>query len=135
MGGVDLNDQCTNNYRIGIRGKKWWWCLFTHMVNIAMTNSWKLHQLVASAEEKVSLLEFTRYVTRYYLHLNNKKRKSNRPCPVPNAPRQDNTGHFPEKIEKQLRCTVCHFRIRWRCKKCLVTLCVERNCFELYHTK
>ncbi|XP_030753599.1 piggyBac transposable element-derived protein 2-like [Sitophilus oryzae] len=134
MGGVDLNDQATNTYRISIRGKKWWWCLFTHMVNVTMTNSWKLHQICASPEEKISLLDFTRYVARYYLRLNNKTRKTNRPCQVPGAVRYDNVGHFPEKIEKQLRCSVCHLRIRWRCKKCIVTLCVERECFEKYHT-
>ena len=35
MGGVDLLDQATNNcYRISNRGKKWWWMLFIHMLNI-----------------------------------------------------------------------------------------------------
>ncbi|KAK9738798.1 Transposase IS4 [Popillia japonica] len=52
MGGVDLNDQATNNYRISIRSKKWWWCLFPHMVNLCMTNSWKIHQACATAEKK-----------------------------------------------------------------------------------
>lgn len=27
-------DQAVNNYRISIQGKKWWWPLFTHMVNV-----------------------------------------------------------------------------------------------------
>jgi hypothetical protein len=134
MGGVDLNDQSTNNYRISIRGKKWWWCLFTHMINVTMTNAWKLHQLCAPASEKTHLLDFTRYVTRYYLRLNKKTRKTNVPSQVPGGIRHDNIGHFGQKIEKQLRCTLCHSRVRWRCKKCLVTLCVERDCFEKYHT-
>ena len=33
MGGVDSLDQAINAYRIGIRSKKWWWVLFTHMLN------------------------------------------------------------------------------------------------------
>ena len=39
MGGVDLLDQATNNYRITIRGKKWWWVLFIHMLNVTMVNA------------------------------------------------------------------------------------------------
>ncbi|CAH1991603.1 unnamed protein product [Acanthoscelides obtectus] len=29
MGGVDLSEQSVNTYRVGIRGKKRWWVLFT----------------------------------------------------------------------------------------------------------
>ena len=29
IGGTDQMDQNINAYRIGIKGKKWWWCLFT----------------------------------------------------------------------------------------------------------
>lgn len=85
MGGVDLNDQSSNNYRISIRGKKWWWCLFTHMINVSMTNAWKLHQLCAQSEEKINLLNFTRYVPRHYLRLNKKPPKSNQPCQIPRS--------------------------------------------------
>ena len=28
MGGIDLADNMVANYRIGIRGKKWWWPIF-----------------------------------------------------------------------------------------------------------
>ena len=39
MGGVDLMYQATNNYRISIHGKKWWWVLFIHMLNVTMVNA------------------------------------------------------------------------------------------------
>lgn len=29
MGGTDLMDENVNRYRIELRGKKWWYCLFT----------------------------------------------------------------------------------------------------------
>ncbi|XP_046401626.1 piggyBac transposable element-derived protein 3-like [Ischnura elegans] len=29
MGGTDRMDENVSYYRIGIRGKKWWWCIFT----------------------------------------------------------------------------------------------------------
>ncbi|KAK9747476.1 Transposase IS4 [Popillia japonica] len=58
MGEVDLSDQSVNTYRIGIRGKKWWWVLFTYMLDLAMTNAWKVYLLVSN--NKISQLEFTR---------------------------------------------------------------------------
>lgn len=42
MGGVDLFDNATNNYRIRIRGKKWYWPLFTNALDAAMVNAWKI---------------------------------------------------------------------------------------------
>ena len=45
MGGVDALDQVINVYRIGIRSKKWWWVLFTHMLNNCMVNAWRLYLL------------------------------------------------------------------------------------------
>lgn len=132
MGGVDLSDQSVNTYRISIRGKKWWWPLFTYMLDLAMTNAWKLY-LLASEGEKISQLDFTRSIVRHYL-LRARSSVHRRSSSVPVTVRHDNMGHFPEKLEKQLRCVVCHSRIRWCCKKCKNTLCIERNCFEIFHT-
>lgn len=130
MGGVDLNDQSVNTYRIGIRGKKWWWVLFTHMINLGLTNGWKLSQI--ASEIKMTQLEFTRYVARSYL-LSGRNTASRKPS-VPLSVICDSSGHYPKKLEKQLRCAICHSRIRWCCKKCNTTLCIERECFEVYHT-
>lgn len=43
--------------------------------------------------------------------------------------------HLPKKLLKQLRCVVCHQRVRWQCATCNKTLCIERNCFEIHHKK
>ncbi|GLV46153.1 hypothetical protein CBL_02869 [Carabus blaptoides fortunei] len=56
MGGVDLHDQAVNNYRISIFGKKWWWPLFTHMLNTTMVNAWHLHK-IANKNESLDLLQ------------------------------------------------------------------------------
>lgn len=40
MGGTDLMHQNINTYRIGIRGKKWWWSNFTYMIDAAVCNAW-----------------------------------------------------------------------------------------------
>lgn len=47
MGGVDLRDQSVNTYRIGTRGKKWWWVSFVRshrhkcLENVFDHNTWK----------------------------------------------------------------------------------------------
>lgn len=132
MGGVDLADQAINNYRIGIRGKKWWWVLFTQMVNLAVVNAWKLHS--QASDTPLDLLSFTRNVTRYYLRLGVKTSTFRRgPPTVPGDVVRDGPGHFPIKLEKQLRCRVCHGRSKWSCEKCASTLCLERECFKQFH--
>lgn len=131
MGGVDLTDQSVNTYRIAIRGKKWWWVLFTYMLDLAMTNAWKLY---LTSGQKMTQLEFTRCIVRHYLLKANSNSRRRKPT-IPESVRLDSVGHFPQKLEKPLRCVVCHSRIRWACKKCKNTLCIERNCFELYHTQ
>ena len=68
MGGVDSLDQAINVYRIGIRRKKWWWVLFTHMLNTCMVNAWRLY-LLANEEDPMDLLNFMRHVTRHYMRL------------------------------------------------------------------
>ena len=133
MGGVDSNDQSVNNYRIAIRGKKWYWALITHMLNVALVNAWRLHQLVS--DNKMDLLLFIRNITRYYLRLSPKGTgKLRNSASVSHDIVQDARGHYPLKIPNQLRCRICHSRVRWQCKKCVVTLCVEKQCFENFHT-
>lgn len=56
MGGVDLFD----NYRITNRGKKWYWPLFTNVLDAAMVNAWKLHvqMMKLKKESPMSQLDF-----------------------------------------------------------------------------
>ena len=137
MGGVDLLDESTNNYRITIRGKKWWWVLFTHMLNVTMVNAWNIHRTATA--EPMDLLSFVRNVTRFYLSLSRKGNRQSygrtpKPGSVPESVVSDPEGHFPMKLVKKQCCAVCHARVRWSCKKCLKTLCMERHCFERIRT-
>jgi hypothetical protein len=48
--------------------------------------------------------------------------------------------HWPVPCAKQVRCRVCsarceNRRVLVKCRKCDVGLCVDRSCFEYYHTK
>ena len=42
MGGVDQMDQNINTYRISMRGKKLWWCIFTWLLDASLHNAWQL---------------------------------------------------------------------------------------------
>nr|CAH7746456.1 unnamed protein product [Callosobruchus chinensis] len=133
MGGVDLHDQSVNNYRISVRGKRWWWVLFTNAINMAVVNAWRLYQLCS--EEPMGLLQFQRDIVLHYLVGKDKSQFRNRPPGyVPATVRKVNNGHYPEKMQVQLRCTECHMKARWRCEKCKTTLCIERECFKKYHS-
>nr|CAI5847082.1 unnamed protein product [Callosobruchus analis] len=44
-------------------GKKWWWCLFKHMMVTALLNAWRIHTL--DTEQKIDQLSFIRTVARH----------------------------------------------------------------------
>nr|CAI5836338.1 unnamed protein product [Callosobruchus analis] len=55
----------------------------------------------------MDLLLFTRNVTRYYLRFSTKANvKSRNSSTVPRSIVQDSNGHFPQKLSKQLRCSM-----------------------------
>ena len=59
-------DHNYNAYRIGIRGEKLWWSIFTWGVDVSMQNSWILYRCV---NKDISLLDFRRSVVQYYLKM------------------------------------------------------------------
>lgn len=135
MGGVDQMDQSISLYRVAIKGKKWWWVLFTYLIDMAMSNAWRLHVLLSKEDENMTYMDqltFRRTVARAYL----------RPTKATSRPTSSsvlgldrkNYGHNPERVENPLRCVICHNRVRWRCELCQKTLCVERPCFGQFHT-
>ncbi|KAJ8964482.1 hypothetical protein NQ314_004769 [Rhamnusium bicolor] len=140
MGDVDLLDQGVNNYRISIHGKKWWWVLFTHMINILVVYAWRHYTITYQNDKNMEPLMFQRNIVRHYLRSYGKaiqRSTTNRQSgSVPRSILQDPAGHFPQKIENQLRCRQCHMRARWRCEKCRVTLCTEKmDCFRMFHSE
>ncbi|XP_033220935.1 piggyBac transposable element-derived protein 3-like [Belonocnema kinseyi] len=56
MGCVDLHDNGICNYRINVKGKKWWWPLFVYLIDSVIVNSWKRYNL--ANKSKMSQLEF-----------------------------------------------------------------------------
>jgi hypothetical protein len=103
------------------------------MLNVTMVNGWKLYLHASST--KCDLLEFMRNISRHYL-TSFQKSSYRRRRPIGTVPEsiahhQDKGGHFPQKLEKQLRCRKRGQWARWHCIKYKVTLCLERNYFVL----
>jgi len=68
MGCVDRMDKNTSKYRIGIRGKKWYWQMLVFPINVSVNNAWLLYRLTIVGKEKpLDLLSFTRQITLTYL--------------------------------------------------------------------
>lgn len=130
MGGVDLHDQFINTYSIQIKGKKWWWNLFTTLISSTSSNAWKLHKLANNYQG--DLLEFTRSIVLHYLRFHTLKQ--GHPKLTVQRSIVESTGyHFPKKLANQLRCRQCYSRSKWCCEMCNVTLCIGRECFKLFH--
>lgn len=133
MGGVDKLDWNVNKYRIKIRGKKWYFPIFTNMMDLTLVNA---HALYCIANGNIPLLEFRRSVARAYLQtasLSNPK-SAGRPHlrklaknRVHEFVRKDPIGHFLERTDegKQRKCAICKTNVRKQCAKCNVGLHVE----------
>lgn len=64
MGGTDQMDANVGAYRIAIRGKKWWWPIFTWLCDVAISNGWAL---IRSTGSNITQLEFRRQIAQSYL--------------------------------------------------------------------
>ncbi|KAF0302417.1 Chimeric ERCC6-PGBD3 protein [Amphibalanus amphitrite] len=60
MGGTDIMDQSINAYRTNIRIKKWWWAIFSWMLDAAVQNTWLVHR---TKDEHASLLDVRRQIS------------------------------------------------------------------------
>ena len=141
MGGVDLHDWLLEKHTIAVRGKKWYWCLFTRMIDMTVINA---HLAFKRCNENNSLpvKEFRRHIARAYLKKGLEIRSARgRPTNLSSSHtsniadiRYDQKLHIIQKRDKQRRCQFenCKGKPRTYCGKCNVTLCID--CFPKYHT-
>lgn len=66
MGGTDQMDANIKVYRTGIRGKKWWWPIFTWLVDSCVQNAWITYR---KHNPNVTQLMFRREVAQVYLKI------------------------------------------------------------------
>lgn len=139
MGGVDHLDLLIQKYRIGVRGKKWYFNLFTNMVDTAVVNAWIISKIVSGTQ--TPLLDFKRSIARCYLQINSPS-KPKHPGRVKKLTgrvlqdvRFDGTGHRLDRTEggKQRKCAQCKKKVSKECVKCNVGLHMG-ECERLWHT-
>jgi len=143
MGGVDLHDNGIANYRIKIRGKKWWWPLFINMIDSTVVNSWKIYNI--ANETKISQIEFRSMLATSLMKYEAAQPSNKEPIFVnhgrlsrislPIDVRFDNIGHFINKHETSARkkCRVCNNNTIYLCMKCKVH--IHPECFYVFHVK
>ena len=51
MGGVDQLDHNISKLRIGMRIKKWWWPMFSWLLNVSMQNAWLVYRRIAEEQD------------------------------------------------------------------------------------
>lgn len=143
MGGTDRMDQNVANYRISMRGKKWYWPIFTWLIDVSVQNAWQLRRSSGNMQPQ---LDFRRelvmiYITRY----GERSKGPGRPITskrsisdsrVSDDIRYDGMDHLIASIpdKKRRRCAGegCSSVGRTLCKKCNVGLCVD--CFSIFHS-
>lgn len=136
MGGTDLMDECISSYRVGIRSKKWYWNIFTWILDAAINNAWLLYR---KRNSKTTNLQFRRELVQVYLVRYGVAPKM--PGPAKSATsrtllpsvRSDGMHHYVAPCNRR-RCAGmnCKSFGRTMCIKCDVGLCVP--CFAKYHT-
>lgn len=74
MGGVDQHDWLLEKHTIQIRAKKWYWPIFTRVIDMAVVNTYILFNLTNC--EKKSIKDIRRYIAVAYLKRGTNSKKS-----------------------------------------------------------
>ena len=138
MGDVDRMDQKIDNYRMGVRSKKWWWPVFAFAVDANFHNAWQLYRK-GDNSSPLHYLAFTRRIVQFYLQKYGippaiyGRPAATKPVEKKVLPgiRFDSANHFLLPAEKQSRCVLCKKNSRKMCKKCRVNL--HELCFEEFY--
>ena len=138
-GGVDRLYQNVEDYRSGIRSKKWWWPLMLYCLDVTVQQAWHLYRVLPeSLVFPKDLLCVRREIAKVWLmklqKLTTTKRGGKYPAidkRVSPKIRFDRQDHWIEPIEKQARCASCGIKTRQRCIKCGVDL--HDRCFIVFY--
>lgn len=132
MGGVDLMDNNISNYRIAIRGKRWYIPIIFWLFDVAMNNSWFLARSLGLTLDS---LGFRRAVVQALLQKYGimpklpgpKKMSQKASTPL----RLHHGGHLIVTGQPRRRCVMCKSKTVKACKRCNVPL--HDSCFESFH--
>ena len=115
MGGIDVCDKLLLSYRPRLRSRKWWWNLFSHIVNLSVVAAFKFYNHINS--DCVSHIVFRREIARALIKVEcPRKRLDGRTTPPSKAVRFDGINHNLESVSQE-RCTLCKKNTRLCCVK------------------
>ena len=154
MGGIDLMDQQLEGLDVLRKSYKWYKKLFLRLVLQCALSSHKLYRLQGG---KSVFLHFLLKIITQLLANSPRLERPLKGKDVDNIARLTGRNHWPAKRNapghwqsnfKTKRCRVCfakgrrtekggHIKTSWICKGCPEEpgLCIEQECFEIYHTK
>jgi hypothetical protein len=145
MGHFDNTDRMGNSYVASRQTWKWTKNLFFHLLYLSIVNSYIL--LSSCGGKKISHRDFRPTLIREMLARSGYEPQPSMPVGRP-AQTSTNIGrldtchnkHWPARNPTQRRCPTCYASgmtrsVKFKCVKCDVALCVDRNCFADYHTK
>ena len=132
MGGVDVCDRMLAFYRPRLRSKKWWWNIFSNILNLAVVAAFRFHQHT-NRSQAISHLQFRREIARAMIKTEQVRKRHGGPSAQPaKAVRYDGVNHFLVSC-CQGRCILCMKNTRLKCIKCDKRL--HKACSEPYHKK
>ena len=133
MGGVDKHEWWISKYSVSIRSKKWYWPLFTRLIDMSPVNAYIIYTMVQNGRSSLTcsdLLSFRRDICKFYLRLGSIRLgpgkitfgSQRNPVDVRYLPH----GHFIVKRTDHRRCPAidCSSRRGTYCSKCNITLCI-----------
>ena len=132
MGGVDVCDRLLlSSYRPRLRSRKWWWNLFSHMLNLSVVAAYNFYNHVNS--NGVSHIQFRREIARALVKVDCLRKRLGGPIGPPSkVVRFDGSNHNLESVT-QGRCALCQKNTRLCCAKCGKRL--HKLCSDQYHRK
>ena len=138
MRGVDRVDQDISYYRTSLRKKKWWFSLFTWLLDATVANSYYIFR---QNHPDMSFLDFRPEIVLYSLQGSHPT--PSRPGPSRNRSeiatrvtqdvRFDERGHFIVVSNHQRKFGNCSARPVTACIKCNIQLCAK--CFMPFHSR
>lgn len=154
MGGVDLSDALIGYYNVLHKTKKWYKTFFFHFVDIAVVNSFILHQQLSKSLNKSALTQkdFRETLVSELVKTATLFSPSPAPKPSTSEPSTTEVGSkeepcWPEYFGTDassgrricVLCKVSGLKVKTPvyCTKCSVALCFvsSRNCFRKWHAE
>lgn len=138
MGGVDVSDALIGYYTVLRKTRKWYHTFFFHFLDIAVVNSFIIHQQLAALQNKraKNQREFQEALACELADWMPSAASSAAPAS------HHSVHHRPKHIAQskhasRRKCKSCHKKTPVICSACNVALCFlpHRDCFNNWHDK